>query len=130
MHGKGTNELRKRFIFHIPPNMNPATRRLSRDLEEVKRNPLPIISAAPVNDDLFRWHVNLRADASSSVMPGTVVHLVVTFSEDYPRVAPKITMSTPLPHRNVVVHGHSFSLCLDMLEMSTNGDAQVFNHHG
>lgn len=38
---------------------NFATKRLMKDLAQIKREPLPSISALPKEDDLFEWHCNI-----------------------------------------------------------------------
>ena len=67
-HGERlTAEDESERVTTVAPRWTLATRRgltftrLRRDLEEIRANPLPCVSARPVGDDLFRWHGNLTA---------------------------------------------------------------------
>jgi ubiquitin-protein ligase len=44
-----------------------AIRTLMRDLKEIEKNPLPLVSALPLEDNMFIWHCNLKG-------PGTSFH--------------------------------------------------------
>jgi hypothetical protein len=37
-----------------------AIRALMRDLKEIEKNPLPLVSALPLEDNMFIWHCNLK----------------------------------------------------------------------
>jgi ubiquitin-protein ligase len=39
--------------------MQDAQRRLMRDWDEIKQNPLPTVTAAPLENNLFVWHANV-----------------------------------------------------------------------
>ena len=94
-----------------------ATKRLSKDLKEVLRNPLPNITARPLENNLFIWHSNLRFRPFGK-MNGSVIHLIFTFPKTYPSSPPKLQLCTPLPHANVEqLPGtrQQITLCLDLL---------------
>ena len=62
-----------------------ATRRLLHDLKELKDCPVPGVAAAPSEDSLFEWHINLRATAAIAAAAATVQgasHNTDTDSED------------------------------------------------
>ena len=89
-----------------------AKKRLLQDLEQVRREPLPTISALPVSDkNLFVWHANLYG------LPGThyeggIFHMEIEFPGDYPSRPPTIKMLTPLPHPHVFQQ----QICIDILD--------------
>ena len=53
-----------------------ATRRLMKDYAEVMRNPLTNVVAEPLEDDLFRWHCNVRQPEGDGVFECHVPHRV------------------------------------------------------
>jgi stress response protein SCP2/ubiquitin-protein ligase len=87
-----------------------------KDLKEIREHPLQDVAAAPLEDNLLVWHVNLRAPGA--ILGGAVFHLVIEFSENYPAVAPQVNLCTPLPHPNVFPnkYGKDNYICLDMLD--------------
>lgn len=49
------------------------------------------------------------------------IHLVLTFTEEYPSKPPSVLLCTPFPHANVVRKANgSYAICLDMLEPRKN----------
>ena len=87
-----------------------AVKRLLRDWEEVRSNPLPTISAAPLQDDLQEWHCNLCP--SDGPYAGATFHLELHFPSNYPLQPPVVKLRCrTLKHPNVF----GFGICLDML---------------
>ena len=86
-------------------------RRLIADLEEIKRNPLPSVTAEPVESDLFEWHCNMKGPELSPYQ-GTVFHFIMQFPHSYPFQPPKLFFCSYLKHENVF----RAWICLDMLE--------------
>jgi hypothetical protein len=47
------------LVFLCSLSMQDAQRRLMRDWDEIKQNPLPTVTAAPLENNLFVWHANV-----------------------------------------------------------------------
>ena len=80
--------------------------RLLIDLEEIRRNPLPTVSASPVADNLFLWHANLLG-IESSPYAGAIFHLEVRSS-----MYLYLYFRGILRHIEKLSHSHSHSLSL------------------
>lgn len=89
-----------------------ATKRLLRDLEEIKKNDIPTVgvTAQPLDNNLFIWHANIRGP-EKTLYEGGIFHLIIEIPESYPHSPPTITIPSPIPHPNVFGN----SVCLDML---------------
>jgi len=87
-----------------------AIRALMRDLKEIEKNPLPLVSALPVEDNMFIWHCNLKGPEGTPYA-GAIFHIQLTFPPSYPSTPPSATIFTPLPHPHV----HQDKICLDIL---------------
>lgn len=90
-----------------------ARRRLLLDYAEVQREPSELIAAAPLEDNIFEWHVNLRP--SSGPLSGVTLHLRIVFPEDYPNSPPNMIFPFDLLPSFVHPNLYSFGLCLDIL---------------
>jgi len=90
-----------------------ARRRLLRDLAEVQREPSELVSALPLDDNIFEWHANLRPN--SGPLAGVVFHVRIIFPQNYPDVPPNLLF--PMKEIPSFVHPnlYSFGLCLDIL---------------
>jgi len=90
-----------------------ARRRLRRDWEEVLKEPSELVAAAPLPDDIFEWHANLRP--STGPLAGVTFHVRITFPCDYPTSPPMLHF----PREEIPSFRHpnlySFGLCLDIL---------------
>eukprot|EP01065_Artemidia_motanka_P029317 TRINITY_DN35458_c0_g1_i1.p1 TRINITY_DN35458_c0_g1~~TRINITY_DN35458_c0_g1_i1.p1 ORF type:complete len:994 (+),score=247.37 TRINITY_DN35458_c0_g1_i1:72-3053(+) len=88
-------------------------RRLMHELRQARQEPSWGIAAAPVReDDLFKWHCNVAGRPPQGGKP-VVLHLELSFTEDYPVRPPKVeVLGSEVRHPNVF----STFICLDMLE--------------
>lgn len=96
----------------VSSQMTNSVRRLQKDYKELKEAAVPLVgvSAAPLDDNFFVWHANLRGPEQSAYYGG-VFHLSIAFPQNYPLSPPTISLKTEVPHPNVFGR----SLCLDML---------------
>jgi len=111
------------------PSMNPSgtpqsvlesKRRLMREACDLKANPLCNCNAAPLEDNLYKWHANIACDK----WPDTWFHFEFLFPKDYPNRPPKIKNCTFLDHPNVI----KGQVCLDMLSSdSTDAPWRVWS---
>lgn len=70
------------------------------------------VAALPLENDLFKWHGNIRGPVGT-FYEGGVFHFEIQIPELYPHLPPKIVLFNPLPHPNVI---ENTNICLDMLE--------------
>ncbi|KNE54310.1 hypothetical protein AMAG_17651 [Allomyces macrogynus ATCC 38327] len=104
----------------------PAVRRLMWDWKELRADPLDHVVAAPLEDNMLEWHVNLIGPAELSKMcpevemAQSVWHMVIRFSDFYPARPPSVVLCTSIPgHLNVLgarPRDGLFPVCMDMLE--------------
>lgn len=92
--------------------LSMATRRLMKDLQEVKESPLFNVVGEPEEGNLFVWHVNIRSSEGDELvgeqanpLAGAVFHLILEFPSSFPTEGPTVHLCTPLPHPNVALQG-------------------------
>ncbi|KAJ3347432.1 Ubiquitin-conjugating enzyme E2 2, partial [Allomyces javanicus] len=116
----------------LPPSpksmrgQTPAVRRLMWDWKELQADPLDHVVAAPLEGNMFEWHVNLIGPAElielcpEVKMAQSVWHMVIRFSDFYPARPPSVVLCTSIPgHLNVLgarPRDGLFPVCMDMLE--------------
>lgn len=88
-----------------------AKKRLMKDLQEIYQNPNRFIHAAPLEKNIFEWHVNLFPPEYSPY-EDVPYHLTLYFTDEYPNKPPKVFLHT------TVNRDHVFGqwICLDILE--------------
>ncbi|RUS77394.1 hypothetical protein EGW08_014840 [Elysia chlorotica] len=62
-------------------NQKQAIKRLMFDQEELRLEPVANVSAAPLDENMFEWHCNIRQD-------DIIFHLILFFPKDYPYSSP------------------------------------------
>lgn len=101
--------------------MSSAIRRLQKDYLEYEsnRDDFTLISACPLEDNLFECHVNICAP--SGPYANLPLHLILEFPENYPETPPKVCLCTRIDHPNVFGNWGSNGawICLDMLKAYT-----------
>jgi len=89
-----------------------AAQRISKELENLKKDPPANCSAGPVGDDIFHWQATLMGPGESP-FEGGVFFLDINFPTDYPYKPPRVTFSTKIYHPNINSSG---GICLDILK--------------
>ena len=127
-----TTDTEMSFSFEecTPPNPTTnARKRMLRDIIEWNQysHECPMITAAPLQENLFEWHINLCA--TSGALKNTIIHLIATFPPNYPKQPPTIRVCSFFPHPNVFQTSYwqwddqgqwkkakHWYICLDMLK--------------
>ena len=65
-----------------------ARKRINKDIEEIKNNPLEGIGIAPIDDNLMKYVINMRL--MSGPYEGYCIQLLLIFTYNYPTKPPKI----------------------------------------
>jgi ubiquitin-conjugating enzyme E2 D/E len=86
--------------------------RIQKELKDYARDPLPNISAGPVEDDLFHWQATLLGP-SETPYEGGIFFLDISYPADYPFKPPKVKFNTKIYHPNINSNG---GICVDILQ--------------
>lgn len=97
----------------MTPYQKRSLLRLLKDLRYVKDNPLPTVTAEPEENDLYRWHGNIKGP-SQSPLEGGIFHFIMHFPQFYPQEPPRLEFLNTMPHPFV----NCKSICLNMLDNS------------
>lgn len=89
-----------------------ALRRITRELQDLQRDPPTSCSAGPTGDDLYTWEGCIFGPADSPFVGG-VFNLSIHFPADYPFRAPHVKFITKIYHPNINSAG---LICLDILK--------------
>lgn len=93
-----------------PKTVKSAMRSLMYDLKHIETNPLPLVSAYPLEGDMFIWHGNL-VGPENTPYAGGIFHIELKFPRTYPQDSPSATILCPLPHPHVT----NGKICMDLL---------------
>ncbi len=88
-----------------------AQKRLLRDFKLISSDPPEGISAAPVDNDIFRWNAVIFGP-DNTPLEGGIWKVEIVFPFDYPEKPPVVKFKTEVFHPNVFADGH---ICLDIL---------------
>jgi len=71
-------------------------------LKAIRDSEIPLygVTAAPLDNDMFTWHANIRGPANTKYKGG-VFHIQINFPQNYPVSPPTIKMFTAITHPNV-----------------------------
>jgi len=90
-------------------------KRVRREYERLKSEPIPMCSAGPINDANFlEWYAEIEGPRDSPYSGGKF-RLSVVFPKTYPFKPPKIQFKTYVYHPNINDKG---GICLDILKES------------
>ncbi|CCF57023.1 hypothetical protein KAFR_0C00270 [Kazachstania africana CBS 2517] len=89
-----------------------SSKRISKELNDLRKDPITSFSAGPVGDDLFHWQASIMGPPDSPYAGG-VFFLSIHFPTDYPFKPPKISFTTKIYHPNINANGN---ICLDILK--------------
>jgi len=89
-----------------------ALKRISKELEDLRREPPADCSAGPVGEDLFHWQATIMGPPDSPYSEGCF-SLRIQFPPDYPFRPPKLQFTTRIYHPNI---NESGGICLDILK--------------
>ena len=92
--------------------------------DELMRNPLEGVNAAPLEDDIFEWHGNLYFPEEHQSYPGMVLHFILRLPKDFPNSTPHMELLTTFEHSHVFGGSICFSL-LKEFEWHFQGHAQT-----
>lgn len=93
--------------------MASPVRRISKELEMLRKNPSMNVTAGPVDDDLTKWQATIFGPSDSPYAAG-VFYLNIEFPQTYPFKPPKVWFRTKIYHPNI--NPHSGAICLDILK--------------
>lgn len=87
-------------------------KRLAKELEKMRAEPVVGIQAEPCGDNLLRWKARIQGPEGSPY-EGGCFEVDIDMSARYPLEPPKLKFRTPIFHPNVSSHG---DICLDVLK--------------
>lgn len=87
-------------------------KRLQKELEKMRGDPVVGIQAEPCGDNMLRWKARIQGPEGSPY-EGGCFELDIDMSSKYPLEPPKIKFRTPIFHPNVSGRG---DICLDVLK--------------
>lgn len=88
-----------------------ALKRITKELQDIQRDPPSSCSAGPVGDDAYCWQATITGPEDSPY-EGGLFFLNIIFPADYPFKPPKVSFKTRIYHPNINGNG---IICLDIL---------------
>eukprot|EP00695_Tsukubamonas_globosa_P000739 TRINITY_DN164_c0_g1_i1.p1 TRINITY_DN164_c0_g1~~TRINITY_DN164_c0_g1_i1.p1 ORF type:complete len:148 (-),score=17.54 TRINITY_DN164_c0_g1_i1:92-535(-) len=89
-----------------------ALKRITKELQDLQKDPPSNCSAGPVGSELFHWQATIMGPPDSPYAGG-LFFLNIQFPTDYPFKSPKCQFTTKIYHPNINSNG---SICLDILK--------------
>jgi ubiquitin-conjugating enzyme E2 D/E len=95
--------------------MSKSLKRIQKDLNELKSEPVHNCSAGPINDNnLYEWEATIIGPTKSPYTGG-IFNLRINFNDRYPFKPPKVKFITKIYHPNIDGVGN---ICLDILNVN------------
>ena len=89
-----------------------SAKRITKELENLNKDPPANCSAGPDGDDIFHWTATIMGPVGTPYHGG-VFYLNITFPNNYPFKPPKVSFVTKIYHPNINSSG---GICLDILK--------------
>lgn len=92
-------------------NPNNCVKRIKRELDDFRKNPIPGIKIIPSENDITKMTAYLDGPPNSAYEDGRF-ELGIVFPSTYPIDAPRVKAMTPIFHPNI----DDTSICIDILK--------------
>jgi ubiquitin-conjugating enzyme E2 D/E len=89
-----------------------ASRRISKEFSDLRKNSPENCSAGPSDDDIFHWNATIMGPVGTPY-EGGIFNLDIDFPVNYPFKPPRVKFVTRIFHCNINSSG---SICLDILQ--------------
>lgn len=93
--------------------MANAQKRISREYAEIEQTPLEGVKILPIDQDMFKWNIELTGPRGS-VYAGGTFKMLLTLPTNYPFKPPVVAFETKIYHPNVS-NDDKGSMCLGIL---------------
>ncbi|KAI5841115.1 ubiquitin-conjugating enzyme/RWD-like protein [Morchella snyderi] len=90
-----------------------AQKRIHREYAEIEASPIPGIAVHSIDEDMFKWSIELTGP-KDSVYAGGTFKLLLTLPTNYPFKPPVLAFQTKIYHPNVS-NDDKGSMCLGIL---------------
>ena len=77
---------------------------LRKQLRDLNKNPVHGFSAGLVDDDIYKWSIMILGP-EDSMYEGGIFKALLTFSDEYPIMPPKLKFKTSIWHPNIDENG-------------------------